>query len=202
VLGAALDSAGASAGRLVVVEGAAGVGKTRLLAQARAAAHERGHLVLPARAGEFERDFSFGVVRQLFEPVLHAAGDDERARMLAGAASLTASLFASRPGEPEPGGDRLFPVLHGLLWLTVNLSAEQPVTLLVDDLHWCDAPSLRFLVYLAHRLEDLPVAVVGTYRSSEPGADPALAGQLLTDARAVRVLPAELGADAAAAVLR
>ena len=47
---------------------------------------------------------------------------------------------------------------RGLYWLTVNLAAEGPLLLAVDDLHWCDRPSLRFLAYLVRRLEGLPVA--------------------------------------------
>ena len=43
----------------------------------------------------------------------------------------------------------------------MNLSAEAPLLLAVDDLHWCDRASLRFLAYLTRRLEGLPVLVVG-----------------------------------------
>jgi predicted ATPase len=46
--------------------------------------------------------------------------------------------------------------------------------LAVDDIHWCDRASLRFLAYLARRLEDLPIVLVASLRSSEPEADPAI----------------------------
>ena len=63
-----------------------------------------------------------------------------------------------------------FAALHGLYWLTVNLCDDGPALLAVDDLHWCDRPSLRFLAFLARRLEDLPLLVVGSLRppSQEP----------------------------------
>jgi len=67
---AALAQARAGRGRIVVVEGPAGIGKTALLAAARTAAADEGMRVLRARANELERDFVFGVVRQLFEPPL------------------------------------------------------------------------------------------------------------------------------------
>ncbi|MDQ3764896.1 MAG: hypothetical protein M3460_26295 [Actinomycetota bacterium] len=54
------------------------------------------------------------------------------------------------------GGDVSFAALHGLYWLTANLCTRSPLMLIVDDLHWSDAPSLRFLAYLLSRLEDCP----------------------------------------------
>jgi predicted ATPase len=79
-------------GGLVVVEGTAGIGKTRLLAAARAQAAEHMR-VLSARGGELEGDFPFGVLRQLFEPLLAGASPDHRAELTSGAASLALPLF-------------------------------------------------------------------------------------------------------------
>ena len=64
--------------------------------------------------------------------------------------------------------------MHGLYWLVVNLSTDGPLLLAIDDLHWCDRASLRFLVYLVRRLEGLPVLVVATVRPALPGDDAAL----------------------------
>src|SRR5215207_5192654 len=63
------DARGAR-GRLALIEGPAGIGKTRLLQEVRERASASGLAVLTARGGELERDFGFGVVRQLFEPEL------------------------------------------------------------------------------------------------------------------------------------
>src|SRR3954471_3441537 len=68
-----LDQALAGHGRLVLVEGPPGVGKTQVLETLRGRARERGATVLSARPSELDRDFPFGVVRQLFEP-LEAGG--------------------------------------------------------------------------------------------------------------------------------
>src|SRR6185503_10607909 len=80
-LRAALAEAVGGEGRLALVEGPAGIGKSRLLAELRAAAEEDGFRVLTARGSELEREFPFGVVRQLFEPAL--SDEEVRARWLA-----------------------------------------------------------------------------------------------------------------------
>src|SRR5687767_13421796 len=72
-------------GRMVLIEGPPGIGKTRLLAAVREAADRRGVVVLSARASELDGQFPFGVVRQLFEPLLAAGDAQRRALLLAGA---------------------------------------------------------------------------------------------------------------------
>src|SRR5438046_7785281 len=87
-LEALLAAARLGDGRLVVVEGSAGIGKTRLLAEARALAIAAEFEVLTARGGELEGEFAFGIVRQLFEAPLGSATTEIRAELLAGAAGL------------------------------------------------------------------------------------------------------------------
>ena len=95
-LAAVLARAREGHGQVVAVEGPGGIGKTRLLAAARGIAREAGMRTLHARASELERSFTFGVVRQLFEPLLFTAGPGERDRWLSGAAGLTRSMFETR----------------------------------------------------------------------------------------------------------
>ncbi len=200
-LGAAVGAVADGTAGLVLVEGPAGIGKSRLLAAAKALADECGLRVLAARGGELERDFPFGIVRQMFESLLV----DETARwdLLSGAAGTATPVF-DRPGERagEPLAEGWFAALHGLYWLTANVSQDRPVLLVVDDLHWCDRASLRFLAYLAQRLEDLPVLLVASYRRSEPGADQALIGELTSDPLAQLLMPRLLTATAVAEVVR
>jgi len=75
----AMSEATLGQGRFVVVEGPAGIGKTALLAAARVAAADQGMRVLRSRGAELEREFAFGVVRQLFEPALAEVSELERA---------------------------------------------------------------------------------------------------------------------------
>src|SRR5881394_435068 len=114
---AMLGAAQSGDGRLVVVEGSAGIGKTRLLAEARALAVAAEFEVLTARGGELEGEFAFGIVRQLFEAPLATATPELRAELLSGAAGLSGSLFASAPTPSGEGGESSFAMLHGLYWL-------------------------------------------------------------------------------------
>ncbi len=192
----------ADGGRLLAIEGPPGIGKTALLAEARALAQEAGLQVLGARGSELERSFSYGVVRQLFEPLVASLPADERADLLDGAATLAAPLFDPAQVAVEPTGDSSLATLHGLYWLTANLAASRPLLLALDDLHWCDLPSLRWLAYLLPRMEGLGLLVVVGLRPAEPGEDPGLIGQIVSDPLATIVRPAALSTEAVARLLR
>ncbi len=139
-LAALLARAAAGEGGALLVSGPAGIGKTALLELVR----ERAELpVLSARGSELDRDFAFGGVHQLFERVIAQ-------RELRGAAVHARAAFALG-GAPDQA------ILHGLYWLMVELG---PRALVIDDAHWLDRPTLRFLAYLIDRVADLPVAVV------------------------------------------
>jgi DNA-binding CsgD family transcriptional regulator/tetratricopeptide (TPR) repeat protein len=197
---ARIDSALADArmgrGRFVVVEGPAGMGKTALLAAARSAAAEGGMRVLRSRATELETNFAFGVVRQLFEPPLAEASALDRADLLQAAAGVAASLLGlpgapPTAGSPPPGIDPSFAILHGLYWLCANLGAAGPLCVVVDDAHWADAASLRYLAFLLTRLEELNIALLVATRPPEAGADAGLLSTVTTDSSAdvIRLAP-------------
>src|SRR6188508_2757263 len=97
--------------RLLLVEGPAGIGKSALLEAARSRARSEGIRAISARGSLLEREFPFGVVRQLFEPAM--ADEQQRAGMLDGAAASAEAVFGSVNGD-EPGGDASFAALHGL----------------------------------------------------------------------------------------
>ena len=182
-------------GRAVLIEGPPGIGKSRLLAEFRRRASSEDAQVLNARAGELEREFPFGVVRQLFEAVVA----DPLA--LAGAAAGAQVVFAA-PGNGTPtGGDASFAALHGLYWLTLNLAAERPLLIEVDDLHWCDRPSLRFLAYLVRRLEGQPVLVTASVRTGDPPTDAALLAEIANDPATAHVRPGPLSEEAVGALV-
>ena len=202
-IGVLLAGCVAGEGGVLLVEGPAGIGKTALLESARGRARDAGVRVLGARAGELEREFAHAVVRQLFEPSLAAVGARERATLLAGAAGLAAPVVA--PG-PAPAtalvSDQAFPVIHGLYWLTANLARGGPVLLVVDDAHWCDRPSLRFLLYLARRLEGLPVAILLAARMREPGGEVQLLDQIAAEPMTRVLAPAALSVGAVGELVR
>jgi DNA-binding SARP family transcriptional activator len=199
-LDALIGAACRGSGQLVQVEAAAGGGKSQLLAAARAHARRAGMRVLVARGSELEREFAYGVVRQLFELVLASADRTERDDLLAGAARQAAVLF-DQVDAAGNSADVSFGLLHGLFLLTANL-AEGPLLLVIDDVHWSDGPSLRFLAYLMPRLEGLPLLVVVASRPAEPAVDQQLLAQVTTDPQARMLRPAPLSAGASAQLVR
>jgi len=162
-----LERADAGTGMLLLVEGPAGVGKTELVREARTAAVQTGLRPLEARGSELEQPFAFGIVRQLLEPMIGEAA--EPGDLFAGAAGPAARLF--EPDEREArSADVGFEALHSLYWLVVNLADRAPLLVSVDDCQWVDRDSLRFLAYLAQRIEGLRVAMLLAGRRPEPAA--------------------------------
>ncbi len=155
-------------GRIGLVLAGAGLGKTALLDRAVLLGSDHGLRVLTARAGELESDMPFGVVRQLFETTVRELTDARRNAVFAGAAAPARSLLD--PTESLGGVDRLA-VTHGLYRLLANLAGRSPMLLVIDDLHWADPQTARWLAYLATRLKDIPVLVLAAARPSDPDGE-------------------------------
>jgi class 3 adenylate cyclase/DNA-binding NarL/FixJ family response regulator len=201
-LHAYIDAAASGGGRFVAIEGRAGIGKSRLLQEARAIAGEAALTVLTARGGELEQDFAYGVVRQLFEPVLAAASSDERAELLDGPAELAETLFGKVESTLDDDADVSFGVLHGLYWLAANLALRRPALILIDDLHWADGPSLRWLTHLQRRLDGLPLLVVVGTRPPDQSQMEIRLTEILGDPGASVVRPSALSWESAAVLTR
>lgn len=184
-----LARARAGEGGVLVLEGPMGIGKTALLWAAGALAG--GLRVLRGIGGELEHELSFGLVREIFAPVVRQSSADERERWFAGPARPAEAVLGDGFGAPADPAS----VVFGLYWLLAAISEREPVLLVADDLQWCDAASLRWLVYLARRVEGLPVAVLLASRPPD-STEPGLAG-LLASASGVAVRrPRELSLDA------
>ena len=184
---------------MLAVEGPAGIGKTALLDAGRRAAVEAGLTVLTGSGSQLERELAFGVVRQLFERPLRHLGDDARAEILAGAAALAEPILLEP--DPAPTADVMHAATHGLYWLAAELAAHAPLLLAVDDAHWADAASLRWLAYLGRRLDGVALLVLVARRAGEPGADPGLEDRIAAAALAVVLRPAPLGEPAVTRLL-
>lgn len=204
VIRRAVEAAAAGNGSAVVIEGEAGVGKTTLLDVAAVAAHEHGMRVLRARGAVLERDFAFGIARQLFEATLVSATAAERRSLLRGPAAAAATpLGLAAHGSPVGSADLGFAGRHGLYWLSANLAAQSPMLLVVDDAQWADAASLHWLAYLAHgRLAELPIGVVVGWRSGEPHASQDVLRTLLAEPGVVHVLPRPLSRTGSGELLK
>jgi DNA-binding CsgD family transcriptional regulator len=185
-LSALLHAARSGMGGLVVLDGPAGIGKSRLLAEARAMAGPLGMTVLAARGLDLERDTSFGIATDLFARLLTSGpappgdgtgtGAAAAGRLFSGQAALAAGLFAPSAQGQIPAAPSA--LVRGLYWLTVNVAAGssgngQPEGLLieVDDAQWADRPSLSYLAHLAARIGELPAALVVAVRSGERATD-------------------------------
>ncbi|HEY8583973.1 MAG TPA: AAA family ATPase, partial [Capillimicrobium sp.] len=200
----AIRSIAAGDGRLVVVTGDAGLGKTRLVREAAAIGETEGLRVLEARGTELELDYAYGIVRQLLERAVGGAAPEERARLLAGSAAAAAAAVdpeAEVEADDDPDADRSFARMRALHLLCARLADEHPTLLLVDDAHWADPASLRFLAFAARRLGGLPLGIVV---ASRPAADalrqPLLEG-LLEETGALHVRPRALTPSAVARLM-
>ncbi len=199
-LDALVGDATTGGGRLLLIEGPAGIGKTQLLAELQSLAVAHDARVLGARGSELERDFAFGIVRQLLEPLLARAGSEERARLLDGAAGLAEPVFAA--SATEPSADPAYGTLRGLYWLIANAAEEGPLVLAIDDLQWADEPSLRLLHFLAGRLDGLAVGVALAARTEGPEPGSELLDQLKLDATPPVLRPAPLSDPGVGEVVR
>jgi DNA-binding CsgD family transcriptional regulator/tetratricopeptide (TPR) repeat protein len=196
-IAAAIDTTCSGSGSALLVEGVAGIGKTRLLTHACEQAARAGMKVLTARAAEFEDGYAWGVVRQLFEAEVRAASGPRPAGDAATLAAL--ALTCGAPG----GGEDSFAVLHGLYWLTADIAQQGPLLLGVDDLHWADQPSQRFIAHLARRLDGLAVLLVLTVREPRSGTpqQKTLTAALAMETSVTTLRPAALSAAACAELI-
>jgi DNA-binding CsgD family transcriptional regulator len=183
-------------GSFALVEGPAGIGKTSLLDVCVERARELGVATLRATGDEVAMESPFFVARELLWPAVSEPGSD----VLTGAARFAAPVFEGVPPESD-GRDRVGTVLHGLYWLVANLSERGPLLLVVDDAHWLDPASGRFLVHLARRIDSLPVVLLAAARLGEaPDTTGALTA--LSAAADAIVRPAPLSESAAAVLVR
>lgn len=168
----ALRGASHGEGGALLLRGDAGIGKTALLGAAVAAARVEGFAVLEARADSLETELSFGVCSQLFGGLDPAREGVDGSALFSGAAAFARPALVDGELFPAiPGEDRTLPLINGLYWLCANLAEQGPLLVCVDDAHWSDLPSLRFLNFLTRRLSGLPVALVVAQRPGGAGSD-------------------------------
>jgi DNA-binding CsgD family transcriptional regulator len=181
-----------------------------LLSAAGEIAGDSGMTVIGAQATELERDFPFGVAIQLFEPCFVTADRAAREDLFAGSArraeELLAGTWFDRGSASTTGA---YPVIHSLFWLACNLASasrdargERPLLMLVDDAHWSDPPSLRFLAYLAERIADLPIVLVVAIRDGHASADPSALAALRRASDSAALRPRALSRSGIAAVIQ
>jgi DNA-binding CsgD family transcriptional regulator len=184
VLGDAVDRVAAGGPAFVLVEGEAGIGKTRLLEEVLTGAAGRGLQVVAGRAEELERNRPFGVLAAAFG-CTRSSADPRRAAI----AELLATPGAGERGPitvtSDPGLQ--FRVVDAVTDLAEELALAGPLLIGLDDLQWADPSSLLTVGVMARRLTDLPVGVIACLRPSPRTAElDRLCGVL--EAAAARIL--------------
>jgi DNA-binding SARP family transcriptional activator len=167
-LGAALDGGG----RVALVLGEAGIGKSRLVAELASRAASRGARVLAGHCHETEQTVPF---RSWIEAL--RSGIDLADPTLGGALPPShraelARLFSELGAPPAGDGEDHVRLLEAMTALVVHASTLGPLVLVIEDLHWADEASLRLFAFLALRIAARPVLLVGTTRDDEPATSP------------------------------
>lgn len=162
----ALRADQSSSGSLLVIRGEAGFGKTALLAEIRRLAEAAGCTVWSARGGETLRSVPFNVVRHLLQPALVSLMPEETREYLGDWYDIAGPAL----GLTDPADRRADPqgVTDGLVAAVRRLARRDwPLVLMIDDAHWADQETLRWLAAFAERLDDLSVLVVVARRPGE-----------------------------------
>jgi DNA-binding CsgD family transcriptional regulator len=194
MLGAALDAALAGSGGLVLVGGAAGIGKTTMVAAVAREATERGALVLTGRCYDLSETPPYG---PWWEVLRRYPADDPDLPPLPPALS-------SPVREGVAARTRDLPFDATMETFLVAVAASRPLMLVLDDLHWADPASLDVLRRLARVAASHPMLIVGTYRTEE--IEPrqplhAILPALIREANPARVVLRPLGDDDVRAII-
>jgi tetratricopeptide (TPR) repeat protein len=162
VLGELVSGAVGGRGGAVLIEGEAGIGKTRLLEFARHHAGSSGANVLVATADVSDQRVALGATRALLGRAARTAGTGGPSQL--GVMALRGSL-----AEPLGPGSRADEVVHALWWLIVELAEASALVLILDDAHWADQLTLRLLRMTARRAGELPLALIVAARPPVAG---------------------------------
>ena len=160
-------------GQALVLRGAPGIGKSRLLVEAARKARERGMVVLTATGVQCEAHLPFAGLHQMLRPVRERAVELDRIQRDA----LDAAFGLGHEGAPEP-----YRIAMAALDLVSEVASDVPVLLVVDDAHWLDRPTAEALAFIARRIESDPVLLLAAVRDGYPArlADAGLPEHVLT----------------------
>ena len=198
----ALDSIAAGNGAALLFEGHGGMGKTRLHEAALDEGRRRGMRVLRAAGTELEQNLAFGVAGQLVRALVADLPRAARRAFLGEAPERVRSLAGTGEDLPEPGDTGDLTLSHGLFTVMAGAAETRATLLAIDDLHCCDAASLEFVLYVLHRLDELPAAVVMTRRPDSGGEAAAALDRIGSHPRVRLERLTPLGADAARELAR
>jgi DNA-binding SARP family transcriptional activator/tetratricopeptide (TPR) repeat protein len=178
-------------GRVVLVSGEAGIGKTRLAEELSQYVRQRGHWVFYGRCYEYERTLPYGLLADTLRAILSVTGASVLERLPAWRVAELARLApelgerlsppprAGELREGEPAGQHQTRLFDALTLFLLDLARQAPLLLVLEDLHWINDSALAWLHYLARRLSRAPVLLLATYRYGEASPGPSLHGLAL-----------------------
>ena len=168
-------------GRVALIEGEAGIGKSRLAEEFVERARRSGAVTATARCNSEETRLAFGALTELMRSALEGRDSawledvprhwlTECGRLLPELLTLGLDVPAPTPLD-DPGAQARF--IEGTANFLAAASDSSPAgVLLIDDIHWADESSMDALLYLASRLKGRPLLLLVTVRSEEPLGGP------------------------------
>jgi len=147
------------AGAALVLRGAPGIGKSRVLGEATAVARDRGITVLSATGVQSEARLAFSGLHQLLRPVKDRAAD-----LIAAQREALDAAFGRTDG-PAPAH---FRIAMAALDLLSDVASDTPLLLIAEDAQWLDRPTADVLAFIARRLDSDPIVLLAAVRDGYP----------------------------------
>src|SRR5687767_7917496 len=182
-----LERAEAGVGTVLLLGGDAGVGKSRLVRELKHEATVREVRVIEGRCSSTESSVPYAPLMDALRFRISRGEGEAVAKMLGPLRAILAPLFPQLEGQPGSGDqssekerERPFELIFRVL---ERLAADDPMLLILEDVHWADQTSLELLHHLAHRATSLRMLLVATYRSDDLHAAHPLRKLLVSMAR-------------------
>ncbi|HEY8742180.1 MAG TPA: AAA family ATPase, partial [Chloroflexota bacterium] len=211
------ERAWAGRGQTAVIGGEAGIGKSRLVAEVKARLRSRQEargpaaLILQGRCFEPDRVLPYAPLLDLLQSFVASCPPERIATYLGVSAVEVGELLPqlsdftpiSASTGPAREIEQAMRLYHGLAQFFFRIAARQPLLLVIEDVQWSDDTSLDFLLYLARRIESLPIFLVLTCRSDVAHAGMArLLAALERERLAIECLLTRLSVDEVDAMVR
>lgn len=165
----ALDRAARGSGRAVLVSGAVGMGKSRLVQELMGIAASRGYLVLASRAYPLDDNLVYAPVISSLGPYLRQLPAPEQAGLVEGLPYVVRLIQGLPASEPVQALEKI-QLLENVARLVERIAQGRPLLWFVDDLHCADQATVELFYYLARNVSNQRVLLLGAYRSNEPDA--------------------------------
>src|SRR5688572_16424719 len=162
-----LERAASGHGTVLFLGGNAGVGKSRTVRELRREAASRGVRIIEGRCSSAESSVPYAPLMDALRFRISRGEGAAIAKMLGPLRELLEPLFPQLKGGPRSDAHRMpepFELIYGTF---ARLVAEDPMLLILEDIHWADQTTLELLHHLTHRAASLKILVLATYRSDE-----------------------------------